>query len=83
MSEEGIIKGELYSWGWNNGQLGLPLPLSKDESSDNENVCTPQKIPSQPEVFQTKGIKLMACGAGHNVVVTADDQIFVFGRNQK
>lgn len=84
-SQEDIVKGELYSWGWNNGQLGHEafVPNSDTEEKSNANVYRPQKVPNQPEEFKTRGIKIIACGASHNVVITTDDDIYVFGRNQK
>jgi len=59
----------VYTWGWNNKQLGY--------QTDKKGI--PQKI----EHDDFNKVKLVALGGSHNLLVTADNQIYVWGKNQR
>jgi hypothetical protein len=66
--------GHVYSWGWNEfGQLGIGNTVSSNEPQfvavSDENKCN---------VF----IEKISCGYAHNLLLSSDGNIYVFGRNE-
>jgi RCC1 and BTB domain-containing protein len=62
---------ELWSCGWNyDGELGL---------NHKENTTAFRRV--RHPVLDTKYIKQVACGGGHTVVLTQDNQLWAVGAN--
>lgn len=63
-------KRAIYSWGWGDfGRLG-------------HGNCSDVFVPQQISVFSGIGVKLVACGDTHTLLVTENGELFSFGRNQ-
>jgi alpha-tubulin suppressor-like RCC1 family protein len=81
--------GEIYSWGWNNMQLGHSAkgaehshsPVSPSTTSRTRDVIEPALL--KRNLFDNSKVVIVSTGGSHTVIITEDKKIYTFGRNQR
>ncbi|PIK43587.1 putative secretion-regulating guanine nucleotide exchange factor [Apostichopus japonicus] len=70
--------GDVYSWGRNvYCQLGRPSECDQTDGSRRRDMCwKPAKVPHLPKIDH------IACGSEHNIVLTANGEVYCWGWNE-
>ncbi len=81
---------EIYTWGWNNLQLGhhpfdaddtAPVSPMKNKSKQSKDISEPVLLDNS--LFSGSKVVIAATGGSHTVIITEDKKIYTFGRNQR
>jgi len=73
----------VWALGWNNHQLGIDTEpeVGKADYYKMKDVRVPTKLTKFPFEFQK--IRILTCGGSHTLMVTDENKIYTWGRNQK